>query len=137
MTIESQGSGDIDVTKTYKSRWCGDIDGTRSVGFTFSSLFSLDQEMATKWLYNWSPGLISGAFCTIFRAWPVGTGLGTKFGREIAEYGQNRLLNLLSGLTNFPARPPSLDPPPARKPHTPSRRRNLREKPLAYRTHAL
>ena len=30
--------------------------------------FGLGQEMATRWPYNWSPGLILGAFCTIFRA---------------------------------------------------------------------
>ncbi len=44
-----------------------------------------DQEMATKRPYNWSPGLILGAFCTIFRARPVGTGLGAKFGRKPAK----------------------------------------------------
>ncbi len=31
-------------------------------------VFGLDQELATKWHYNWSPGLILGAFCIIFRA---------------------------------------------------------------------
>ena len=34
----------------------------------FKFCFALDQEMATKWPYNWSPGIILGAFCTIFRA---------------------------------------------------------------------
>ena len=33
--------------------------------------FGLDQELSTKWLYNWSMGLMLGAFCTSFRAWPV------------------------------------------------------------------
>ena len=40
------------------------------------SFLGLDQEIATKWPYNWSSGLISCAFCTICRAWPVGAGLG-------------------------------------------------------------
>ena len=40
--------------------------------------------MATKRLGNWSPGPILGAFCIIFRARPVGTGLGTGFGRKPA-----------------------------------------------------
>ncbi len=52
--------------------------------FAFKFLF-LDQEIATKWPYNWSPGLISGAFCIIFRAWPVGVGPGAKFGRKVTE----------------------------------------------------
>ncbi len=47
--------------------------------------FGLDQELATNWSYNWFPGLILGAFCTIFRACPVGVGLGAKFGREMTE----------------------------------------------------
>ena len=37
-------------------------------------------ESVTKSHYNSSPGLIIGAFCTIFRAWPVERGLGAKFG---------------------------------------------------------
>jgi hypothetical protein len=35
--------------------------------------------MVTKRPYNWSPGLILGACCPIFRSRPVGTGLGAKF----------------------------------------------------------
>ncbi len=42
------------------------------------------QKMVTKWYYNWPPGLILGALCTIFRARPVGAGLGAKFGRKRA-----------------------------------------------------
>jgi hypothetical protein len=38
----------------------------------------------TKRPYNWSPGLIVVVFLTVFRARPVGTGLGAKFGREPA-----------------------------------------------------
>jgi hypothetical protein len=34
-------------------------------------VFRLDQELVTKWFYNWSTGLIVGAVCTIFRALPV------------------------------------------------------------------
>ncbi len=44
-----------------------------------------DQNIVTKRLYNWSPGLILGEFCIIFRARPVGTGLGAKFGRKPAK----------------------------------------------------
>ncbi len=35
--------------------------------------FSFDggTENVTKWHYTWSPGLILGVFCTIFRAGPV------------------------------------------------------------------
>ncbi len=51
--------------------------------------FGLDQDMATKWFYNWSSGLILGAFCTMIRASPVGAGLGAKFGRERRETNQN------------------------------------------------
>ncbi len=66
----------------------------RYVSFTcnHSVIFDLsfvgqDHEMATKWPYNWSPGLILAAFRTIFLAWPVGTGLGAKLGRRMAEEG--------------------------------------------------
>ncbi len=45
----------------------------------------LDQGMATTWPWNWSPGLIQGAFCIMFRARPVGTGLGAQLGREMTE----------------------------------------------------
>jgi hypothetical protein len=31
-------------------------------------VFGLDQETATTWPYTWFPELLSGAFCTIFRA---------------------------------------------------------------------
>ena len=51
-------------------------------GFIF---VGADQNMVTKRPQNWSPGLILGAFCTIFRARPVGTGLGAKFGRKPAK----------------------------------------------------
>ena len=44
-----------------------------------------DQQMVSKRPWNWSPGLMLGAFCTIFRARPVGTGLGANFGGKIAE----------------------------------------------------
>ncbi len=44
-----------------------------------------DQKMVTKRPYNWSPGLILTAFCTILQARPVGTGLGAKFGRKPAK----------------------------------------------------
>jgi hypothetical protein len=51
--------------------------------------------MVTKRPYNWYTGLISGAFCTICRARPVGRGLGAKIGRksrglagpEVVEFG--------------------------------------------------
>ncbi len=42
-------------------------------------------EHVTKAPYNWSPGLILGAFCTIFRAGPFWKGLGAKFGQKAAE----------------------------------------------------
>jgi hypothetical protein len=45
--------------------------------------------IVSKWPYNWSPGLTLCAFCTIFRAWPVGAGLGAKFGWKIVENGRN------------------------------------------------
>ncbi len=32
------------------------------------SFLGSDQEVAMRWPYNWSLGLILGAFCTIFRA---------------------------------------------------------------------
>ncbi len=32
------------------------------------SVFGLDQELATKWHFNGSTGLMIGAFCTILRA---------------------------------------------------------------------
>ncbi len=51
--------------------------------------FGLDQDMASKWPYTWSPGLIEGVFSTIFRAWPVGAGLGAKFGRNMVENRRN------------------------------------------------
>ncbi len=58
----------------------------KAVQFTFlrsvTHLFFIvgpDQNMATKRHYNLYPGLILGAFCTILRAPPVGTGLGAKF----------------------------------------------------------
>ncbi len=49
------------------------------------SIVGPDQQMVTERPSNWSPGLIWGAFCTIFRARPVGTGLGAKFGRKPAK----------------------------------------------------
>ena len=51
-------------------------------GFTY---LRLDLELATKWIDNWSPELTLGAFRAIFRALPVGTGLGAKFGRKAAK----------------------------------------------------
>ncbi len=48
-------------------------------------VFGLDEELHTKWSSNWSAGLILGAFCTILRARPVGTGLGAKIGRKPAK----------------------------------------------------
>ncbi len=44
-----------------------------------------DQKIVTKLLSKWSPGIIWGAFCTIFRALPVGTGLGARFGWKLAK----------------------------------------------------
>ncbi len=44
-----------------------------------------DQNMVTKRHYNWSPGLILDVFCTIFRARPVGKGLGAEFGWKPAK----------------------------------------------------
>ncbi len=40
-----------------------------------------------------------GAFCTIFRAWPVGAGLGANFGRDMTENGQNLNYSLFLGLS--------------------------------------
>ncbi len=66
-----------------------------SVGFYWlsSSLmrilnFSFDGGTAnvTKWHSSWSPGLILGAFWTIFRAGPVWSGPGAKFGRKPAKH---------------------------------------------------
>ena len=50
-----------------------------------------DQKVGTKEPYNWSPGLILGAFCTIFRARPVGTGPGAKLGRKPSK---NQITNI-------------------------------------------
>ena len=44
----------------------------------------MDRTIATNEQYNWAPKLILVAFCTIFQAGPVGTGLGVKFGRNVA-----------------------------------------------------
>ncbi len=44
-----------------------------------------DQKMVTKRPSSLSTELIVGAFCTIFRARTVGTGLGAKFGRKPAK----------------------------------------------------
>ncbi len=41
------------------------LQSFRHFGFKF---LGLDREMASKWLHNWCPGLILGAFCTTFRA---------------------------------------------------------------------
>ena len=51
--------------------------------------FCLRQERATKWFYNWSPGLNFNKTGITFRARPVGAGLWSKFGREMTETGQN------------------------------------------------
>ncbi len=63
------------------------IELVLSSGHMRISDFSFDggTESVTKWQYNPFPGLIIGAFCTIFRAWPVYRGLGAKFGRKTAE----------------------------------------------------
>jgi hypothetical protein len=45
----------------------------------------MDHTIATKAHYNWAPSVILVAFCTIFQAGPVGTGLGVKFGRNLAQ----------------------------------------------------
>ncbi len=42
-------------------------------------------EMVTKWHYNWSPELISGVFCTTFRAGPIRRVVGAKFGWKTIE----------------------------------------------------
>ncbi len=49
-----------------------------------------DQKMVMEQPY-WSPWLILGTFCTIFRARPVGTGLGAKFGRKLAKNPKHKL----------------------------------------------
>ncbi len=67
------------------SLWRFCISYRQSFGHLNLSIFWLDQEMTTTWPYNLSPELILRAFCTIFRAWPVGAGLGAKFGRKRAE----------------------------------------------------
>ena len=73
----------------HSAKWVPEI-GLLSVKQPFYILvFGLDQEFATKWLYNWFTELILGAFCTIFRAWPLGAGLGAKLGREMAEKDEN------------------------------------------------
>ena len=89
------GFGDIYGPKPYKFIGFGDIYGPKPYKFTGFGQDDLkhgrgkfmwpDQEMVTKLPWNWSPGLILGAFCTIFRARPVGTGLGAKFGRKTAQ----------------------------------------------------
>jgi hypothetical protein len=49
----------------------------------------VEKKDVTKRHYNWSPGLVLGTFCTIFRAGPVWMGLGapvrTESGRKSAE----------------------------------------------------
>jgi hypothetical protein len=55
--------------------------------------------MVTKRPYSWSLGLILGAFCTIFRARSVGTGLGAKFGRKLAK-SRNKNYNFLLPILN-------------------------------------
>jgi hypothetical protein len=54
--------------------------------------------MATKWPYHWSPGLILGAFCSVFRGWPVGAGLGAKFGRQMTEEAKTYIIFFVSWL---------------------------------------
>ncbi len=44
----------------------------------------MDHTHATKEHHNWAPRPIWDAFCTIFQAGPVGTGLGVKCGRNLA-----------------------------------------------------
>ena len=43
------------------------------------------KNMVTKRRYQLSAVLFFGSFCTIFRAWPVGAGPGSNFGRKKAE----------------------------------------------------
>jgi hypothetical protein len=51
----------------YRDMWnSGDLPAT--VPPFLISGFGLDQHMAAKWRYNWSPGLLLGASCIIFRA---------------------------------------------------------------------
>ena len=47
------------------------MERVKTHGSLFMSVFCLDQELATKWFYNLSTGLILGAFGTIFRALSV------------------------------------------------------------------
>ena len=56
------GTPRVDIRVTYG-------EGLLSVKQPFYILVcGLDQESATKWLYNWFTGLILGEFCTIFGA---------------------------------------------------------------------
>ncbi len=45
----------------------------------------MDHKNVTKEQYNCAPSLFVVAFCTIFQAGPVGTGLGVKFGRHLVQ----------------------------------------------------
>ncbi len=58
------------------------LQSLRHLKFDF---FSINQDMATTWPFNWSPEQIIRAFCTICRARPVGTGLRAKLGRKMVE----------------------------------------------------
>ena len=76
--------------------------------------------MVTKLPWNWSPGLIVDAFCTIFQARPVGAGLGAKFGQQPAKnpnknyncyYLFQTKVRLVSGPSvGLPTHAPSLEP---------------------------
>ena len=61
-----------------------------------------DQKVGTKEPYNWSPGLILGDFCTIFRARPVGTGPGAKLGRKPSKNQITNINLMMSGGISVP-----------------------------------
>ncbi len=52
-------------------------------------VFGLGQELAAKWLYNWSTGLILGAFSTIFRGRLVEKAPGANCGSTPAQNNKN------------------------------------------------
>ncbi len=76
------GFGAMDGTKPYESIGFGAMDGTKAYKSSRPAkthllpvkqpfcifVFGLDQELATRWPYNWSAGLALGAFCIMFRA---------------------------------------------------------------------
>ena len=64
-------------------------------------VFGSDQEMARKWLYNLSTGLILVAFYDIFRLRPVGRGRRPEFGRKPAQTDQTRIIFASHTYTHF------------------------------------